>query len=422
MARKEASKRRRKRPSGRRPDRNAPRYPPAVVVLSGGAPNGALIAGALAAIYRKGKTFSTLYTSGAGALMGMLFKAPKGPGMTPDKALEQLLNFGVEDAIYQMFPVGYKTFFKCGPFTNAWIKMAQALKVPIRDQGDKPRRIYNDLVDFWFALTCPTDLTFRNQGLCAHPPFLRSFVDFDLLNSPATPGQFYMNAYSIEDGKMVEFDRKSATLTPQHFNAALSYPFIYAPTRIGNKHYFEGGCYDPLNLTTLADHIEADENFARTVVLMDILGPLRKMLVRVPENLWDAYGISILLPVVALAEKNEALFGERLKDINAKRPGREVKLKKIEFNIKPEFGPDLADWSRSNMKRCWEIGVKAGEDFVAVRENSVDLPDHEEGNSEPALTTATPSTPATDILGAAKAIRRAAKTFTRNLLTTLEPS
>src|SRR5262245_5495575 len=119
---------RRRRPEGRRrpqfdfPDPNTA-FPPAVVVLSGGAPNGALTAGTLAAIYRGGKTFSTLYTSGAGALIGMLFKAPRGNDpsgnpLPPDKALEQLLQFGVEDSIYRMFPVGYKTFFKSGPFTQ----------------------------------------------------------------------------------------------------------------------------------------------------------------------------------------------------------------------------------------------------------------------------------------------------------------
>jgi predicted acylesterase/phospholipase RssA len=298
----------------------------------------------------------------------MLFKAPAGTDsdgkpLTPDKALAQLIDFGVEDSIYSLFPVGYKTFFKSGPFTELWIKLAAMTK--LRKPATSAGRTYNDLIDFWYALTCPTDLTYVSKGLCAHPPFLQNVVNFKLLNDPKTPGEFYMNAYSIEDGKMIEFDRKNATLTPEHFNAALSYPFIYPPTRIGNRHYFEGGCVDPLNLTALADHIEKKEIVAKTVVLIDILGPLRKMLVRVPRNLWDAYGISIMLPVVALAEKNEALFAERIKDINeSKKLKWKVEVKKIYFDIDAKFGPELADWSRGNLERCWEIGLKAGEAFA----------------------------------------------------------
>ena len=51
----------------------------AVVVLGGGAPNGAMTAGAMAAIYDAKKTFTTIYTSGAGALVGMLYAAPRMP-------------------------------------------------------------------------------------------------------------------------------------------------------------------------------------------------------------------------------------------------------------------------------------------------------------------------------------------------------
>ena len=379
----------RRKPPGRRRAGRAETFPPAVLVLSGGAPNGALIAGALATIYKRGKTFSTLYTSGAGALMGMIFKAPK-PPLEAHQALALLLDMGVEDSIYSLFPVGYKTFFKSGPFTNLWLKMAEAFKLPATG-ASAAKRTYNDLVDFCFALTCPTTVSYMSKGLCAHPPFMKKFVDFSQLNNRSTPGQFFMNAYCIETAAMEEFNRANQMLTEAHFNAALSYPFIYPPTRVNDKHYFEGGCVDPLNLTALADHIEAGDILARTVVLMDILGPLKKMLVRVPENLWDAYGISIMLPVVALAEKNEALFNERIKDFNAKQPARQqVKVKKIEFEIKDEDGPDLADWSRSNMTRCWKYGEKAATAYLAIKENYDELPDHGQGTSEPTARSATP--------------------------------
>ena len=376
-----------KGPGDRTFDPDAP-YPPAVVVLSGGAPNGALTGGALAAIYRGGKTFSTLYTSGAGALIGMLFKAPKGRDesgkpLRPDQALERLINFGIDDDLYRLFPVGYKTFFKGGPFTPLWIKAAQLVK--ISNPVLRGTRLFNDLVDFGFALTCPTTVNYLSKGLCAHPPFVENFVDFRELNRRDTPGQFYMNAYCVENGSMIEFSKKNSALTPRHLNASLSYPFIYAPTRIGNRHYFEGGCFDPLNLTALADHIEANEILARTVVLVDILGPLKKSLVRVPRNLWDAYGISIMMPIVALAEKNEELFRRRINRINRTRPPRwKIRIVEINFEIEPAHGPYLTDWSRGNLEKCFQIGLDAGNKFLAG--NVTDLPDHDRDTSEPVPT------------------------------------
>ena len=80
--------------------------PKAVLVLSGGAPHAALLAGALAAIYRANKTFDIFYTSGGGALMALLFIGAK--GKRPDEALRDVVEFGVADAIYRWFPVGYK--------------------------------------------------------------------------------------------------------------------------------------------------------------------------------------------------------------------------------------------------------------------------------------------------------------------------
>ena len=98
--------------------------PKAAVVLGGGAPNGALMAGALAAIYDENKTFNEFYTSGAGAVIGLAYLAAK--GLTPDVALREVVRVGVHDAIYRWMPLGYKTFFKSGPFT-----------VPFKQFGDQ---------------------------------------------------------------------------------------------------------------------------------------------------------------------------------------------------------------------------------------------------------------------------------------------
>src|SRR5215467_1383799 len=93
---------------------------PLILVLSAGAPHSPLAAGALYALQEHmvegaGRHFDVIMTSGGGALIGLLFVAPTQGD--PRGALRDIVNWGVADPIYRLFPLGYKTFFKPGPFT-----------------------------------------------------------------------------------------------------------------------------------------------------------------------------------------------------------------------------------------------------------------------------------------------------------------
>src|SRR5271163_4042264 len=83
------------------------------LLIGGGAPNASLMAGALVAFLHQGVEFDVISTSGAGALMGLLYTAPVGGD--PVAALENWVNVGVADPIYAGFPVNYKVFMKPGP-------------------------------------------------------------------------------------------------------------------------------------------------------------------------------------------------------------------------------------------------------------------------------------------------------------------
>src|SRR5262249_29874430 len=130
-------------------------------------------------------------------------------------------------------------------------------------------------------------------------------VDFDKLRN--FPGRFYMNAYNITQEKMVQFSKEH--ITPAHFRAALAYPSIYPPAEIDGQLYFEGADHDPINFGPLMNECKGIKDMnIKNIVLIDVLDSLKKYLVREPRSLWDAYGISIMTPVVSLAEKNIELF------------------------------------------------------------------------------------------------------------------
>ena len=373
--------------------------PSATVVLSGGAPNSPLMAGALAAIYEAGKTFNNFYTSGAGAVPALLFIAPR--GLEGPAALEASVGAAaISDEIYRWLPIGYKTFYKPGPFTVPMARLAKAFKVPARplDRQDGAQRLWNDAVDLWAAVLTPTWLTPLDRGICPPFPFTNEVIDFDKLK--AFQGTFQLNAYNLDTHKIEEFTRDSLDV-PQ-FAAAFAFPFVYKPVSINGVYYSEGADRDPLNLPGLHSRLHRtlhpDDLSDHTVVLLDVLGSMEDELVRVPRNLIDAYGIQIMTPVVSLAKIKKAEF---LKEHGLQKDKdedgycfHEVRQKaaagktagtytfcEIPFEIPPAHRPYTTEWSFSNMSLLWEIGKKAGKRWVEQHHKL--LPDREAGGPSP---------------------------------------
>ena len=195
----------------RRPNARAATDKIVIGVLSAGAPNSPLMAGALYAIHEKKRTFNLILTSGAGALMGLLFIAPK--GKSPQDGLRDVVEIGVSDPIYRFFPLGYKTFFKASPFTKLFANFASHFKQPVSpreigkelSEGERRKRLFNDVIDFWFSALTPTSLTLLSKGLCSPPPFLDELIDFDKVNHrpPRDPLKgLCVNAYNIDKKAM----------------------------------------------------------------------------------------------------------------------------------------------------------------------------------------------------------------------------
>jgi NTE family protein len=378
------------------------------LLLSAGAPHSPLMAGALWALYhglqqdhrirKNGQIFDVIYTSGAGALIGLLLAAPKGDD--PKKALRNIVELGVADPIYSLLPVNFKAFFKPGPFTQPIQRMARLFKLgefPFRpiphpssplgewynhwvragqtwtSVGDgEIKRLYNDLVDLWAAVITPTTLNYWSKGVCDPLPFIEDLVDFKELGQRG--GDFFLNFTSAEDiaeaaqwatpgrsgtGAAVKvFNR--GKITPDHVRAAFAYPFIYTPVKIEDRQYFEGANWEPISFGKFLETVSKD---VQTVVLIDIVSKLEQFLLREPRNLWDAFGLSLILPVVAHAKKELARFEKDVHDGRYKAGGFDFAFRKIEFPITGPEASHILDWSYSNMSAMFDIGRTEGAKF-----------------------------------------------------------
>jgi NTE family protein len=322
------------------------------LVLGGGAPNATLMAGSLVAFIEAGVEFDIISTSGAGAIVGLLYAAAK--GQDAKSALEKLADMGVADALYSTFPVNFKVFHKPGPLADIWRQWQQANPVlqAIQAQADRGplQRLAADWSNWLMASLCPSDLTAQSKGLCAHVPFIDQVVDFSKLAS--LKPQFYLNAYNLSRKRMECWDKQQ--INHEHFLAALSFPLIYPPYLLDGDYYIEGAAIDTLNFKRLfQDHPHID-----TTVVFDVLGS--EHLLHPPRDLYDAWVQSIITPLTEIARDDLKLF-EALhnKDADGKPRTQLLRVPYDQF-ISPAQREQELDWSYSNLSQMYQAGYSAG--------------------------------------------------------------
>lgn len=333
------------------------------LLIGGGAPNSSLIAGALVAFIEKNVHFDVVSTSGAGSLMGLLYKAPRSGD--PKQALTAWSNAGIADAIYRGFPVDYKVFAKPGPAADLYRQalLANPFTRPYVDMFAKNAvsGLWADWVNFWLATFSPSDLTPASLGMCANLPFGNEAIDFDAVKKLKT--QFYINAYSLTKRKMKIWDKSQ--ITNEHIKAAFAFPFIYPPYQIDGEDYIEGASVDSLNFKALLSDDAKTPGIERdidTIVIFDILGNNR--LIQKPADLYDSWVGSIITPLVESTKDDIKLF-ELVHNIDPVTHKQKRKLLKVPLmkNIPEEHWPKVLDWSNSNVKLLFELGHKAGLEF-----------------------------------------------------------
>ncbi|WP_211468103.1 patatin-like phospholipase family protein [Collimonas silvisoli] len=332
------------------------------LLIGGGAPNSPLIAGALAAFLDEGIEFDVISASGAGVLMGLLYTVPQGG--KPREALAHWAEMGVADSVYDIFPVNYKVFMKPSAQASTYRDALTSFPLtrPFFDAfaNDCARGPWSDWTGLMLASMSPSNLRSKSLGLCANLPFVEKAIDFAAV--PAMKPEFYINAYNLTQGQMKIWSKQE--IGPAHVRAALSFPFIYAPTQIDGDDYIEGAALDTINFTPFvsADGMPGQHDDLETLVVLDILGDAK--LIRKPRNLYDAWVRSIITPLVKIAKSELRLFElEHNTDPATGKPKRNLLKLDLMGAIPVEHWPEVLDWSKSNMKLLFDVGYKAGLSF-----------------------------------------------------------
>lgn len=403
-----------------------------VLCLAGGAPNLTLMSGALHRLHHAGlhegnKGPNIITMAGAGAVVGLHYLAPKGlksNDMFSPEALENTVNFGVSDAIHEILPINYKVFTKAGPsadlFNEFWHSLPEVREATRQSGVNDDEALLSDGLLLAGAMLCPMEVNFSDLGICGHAKFLDDLIDFEALQRiHPNDIEIEINAFCIEDCKLVDFTnyKRNEDGTPEinsdglipkaitvdHLRAALAFPFLHAPYKIGDKHYFEGAAMQCLN-----DYKPGEAEQVDWILLLD---PLRSSMIGMPSNLWEAFALSIIMPTAGLTElgrdvlklkkKLKEKLEEKLKkELKEQYKGKleeqlekevkmqlEERIKEFvhttekdrlspfetmlttelylsEFDIPAEKLPRAWGWSRSSLKDLFKIGQCAGEDLA----------------------------------------------------------
>ena len=329
------------------------------LVLGGGAPNSPLIAGALAAFLDQEVEFDVISASGAGVLMGLLYAAPL--ERTPREALKRWADAGVSDSIYKMLPINYKIFHKPGQeadaFRNAFAPQTS------HPAFDSMRNVFNgsahwmDWSQLFVSTMSPSNLSAKSLGLCAHAPFLEGAIDFSAIAS--IKPEFYINAYNLNQHCMRIWGKRE--IQAPHVRAALSFPFLYAPTEIDGDEYIEGAALETLNFDPFVEG-KGEHDDIDTLIVLDILGDDR--LLRKPRNLYDAWVGSMITPLVKVSQNQLRLFElEHNTDRKTGQPKRRLLKLELMAAVPEQHLPYTMDWSTSNMQLLFDVGYKAATRF-----------------------------------------------------------
>lgn len=281
------------------------------IALGGGAPNLTLMTGALLALDEAGVDFQVVTTTGAGMVAGLLYAAPRRESedetwkQARQRQLEETREMGIDDAIYNQFPVNYKIFQKTGHMAEAYAHAVNPTVWGI-PRDSRRRRLLGDTMGFFAAMMQPSDLSSDSHGLCQPPPWISLMVDFNELQQNMKKGDkcFSLSAYCIEDQAERTFTKEE--ITEDHFKAGLAMPFLYTPYKLDDegeeKTFLEGSAIRTMQFNP--DDVMQKEDID-TLIYFDLMG--NRHLMAEPRNIVDAWGKSIVAPLTQLAYLQEQL-------------------------------------------------------------------------------------------------------------------
>ena len=341
-----------------------------------------LMSGAMLAFDEQDIDFQIVSTSGVGALIGMLYLAPR-DGKTRAQALAELPNLFISNPLSALFPLNSRVFHKPGPFSgpvNDLSKLIPRFNLNPRDK-DQGKRLYNDLLDLWVTAWTPSTLNGDSKGLMTALPLVDDFVDFKALKSSSS--DFYLNAFNAASRRLRIFTQHE--LDANTYAAGQAMGFLYPPQTFGKDVYTIGAAHDPTGLQAIWMH----PNKAERPDLIVCLDSMSYAYWREPHNIYDAFQLMLLNPIIALQRSIyaqyatvEYLYNQNLDALHqgSSPPSKMPRLYRVPMEAEVQKGQyaKLLDWSHGSAMAFEQAGRAATAPVAQALRKRLDDPESEE--------------------------------------------
>ena len=322
------------------------------IVLNGTAPAMTLMSGAMLAFDEMGVDFDVISTTGAGALIGMLYLAPKGPSRR--KALEELPNLFMSDWLYKVCPINVKVFHKYGALAEKFYDLRKSLpQIEVDAKDPAPfKRLVNDWLHVWATALTPPSIETSSKAFMSHVPLVETLVDFAKLQTSDT--HFYVNTFSLWTKRLRYFDNRGNNkpgvdlVNTDIYNAAQAMFMLFEPVRIPGDLLTTGATRDPTALQAIWTH----ERGLQHVLTLD---PVSDAAWRTPRNAYDAFQLMLMNPVAALQELTLALYATFEESLSASQR-RLPRLAHVPAPVPPPDQATMWQWTHGNALKLQEIG------------------------------------------------------------------
>ncbi len=326
------------------------------LILGGGGPLGALEVGALIAFEEQNVRFDLIAGNSIGSIIATVFTSKA----TKEERIETMEAFwkyaGINDLLYQMFPVNFVAYNKNHGPTNQlwdnWARKAMKMFPALAHPQNNIERMARDAFFFWGQAGAMMDFTPKSEGLSRISSLLDLFLDLDQVR--ASPEEVYINVLNLSKKRVENIHENDITV--DHILAGASLPFLFVPKKINGDTYAEAAYFDVLNFKGMLIDERKDGEAFDYVVPINILK--KEFFMREGKNLWDTWLLSMFFPLATIAEDDMRLF-----ELEYNRDGH-MNICRMDYDIDEERIPQLVDWSYSNQEYLRNVGYQAALDLL----------------------------------------------------------
>jgi hypothetical protein len=216
-------------------------------------------------------------------------------------------------------------------------------------------------MELWATIFTPASYQFTRRGLMSHVPLVDDLVDFKALNEIKAT-RFYLNAFSLSRRRLRILDNwLNRDINLDTYNGAQAMYMLFPPVQTEDDLLMTGATRDPTGLQAI--WMKERANLSRVLAL----DPLPQCFWRKPTDVYDAFQLMVMNPIVHLQQLTFALYAQTDWLVNSGAGTRKAgalglnlpRLETISPTIPETHYSEMLRWTHENAMILHKAGYEA---------------------------------------------------------------